>query len=222
MKRRTIVLLVGLFLSVARVSAFADDPLVVYTTNPRSTWRTHVTTTVGSADPSFVLPWVTACGKENEPPCEPLGNFFIKTPWSGTPYYISFTEPDGSLSDIVLFDSLGPGGSFRVLFYSDPSLPNPSVYAGYSQFANYIEDAVNGYVTAPLPVCCEVSGLSVVLASDGEAPFDPFGYAYDTSDGIQFVGATFGGVVPEPTSLLLVATGVIGVVSRRRRTQRSR
>lgn len=59
---------------------------------------------------------------------------------------------------------------------------------GYIQYASYTESATAGYVTAALPACCEVSGLSVVLASDGESAFDPFGAGYDTGDGIQFTG----------------------------------
>ena len=75
---------------------------------------------------TFVLPASTACGSENEPTCESTGIFYINTIWSGVPSYISMYEPDGTtLSDLILFDSNGPGGIFEVKMYSDPSLNVP-------------------------------------------------------------------------------------------------
>lgn len=51
---------------------------------------------------------------------------------------------------------------------------------GPASFNLCSEDPVGGCVIA-LPV----GGTSITVASDGEAPFDPFGYGKDTSDGIQ-------------------------------------
>jgi hypothetical protein len=45
------------------------------------------------------------------------------------------------------------------------------------------EDSVTGCVQQ-LPV----TGTTITVASDGEAPFDPFGAGYDTSDGVQLDG----------------------------------
>jgi hypothetical protein len=112
---------------------------------------------------------------------------------------------------------LGPGGAFRILFFSDPNLPDPGLYAGYTHHADYAEDPDNGFVTGALVICCinPPNSLSVVLASDGEFAFDPFQYGGDTGDGIQFQGAV---VIPEPGSLTLVAAGVIALLIRRRRS----
>jgi len=158
------------------------------------------------------------CGVENETTCEPTGYWFFNQKWTGLPSYISMTEPGGGLSDIIMFDSLGPNGAFRVLFFSDPDLPKPSLYAGYIQYANYNEGP-NGTVTGAIPVCCITAGpfLNVVMASDGEVTFDPFGAGFDTSDGMQFQGAIDGGTVPEPASLTLLGTGLVVAAWRSRR-----
>jgi hypothetical protein len=200
-----------LCLLILALGVCASAQLVVYN---NSSWITNAKP--GDANPTFVLPATTACGSENEPACEPFGSFWIKTPWAGIPSYITLSDAPGVSSDAIYFDSLFAGQYFRVNFYSDPDIANVLAgHPGYFLFGDF-PDGVQG----PFPVCCEVTGLSVVLASDNEAPFDPFGYGFDTSDGIQFLGATYGGQTPEPGSLILLGTGVLGLAGVMRRKLR--
>lgn len=215
MTRNVAVLFLGLFVSLACLGALAG-PLIVYSANPA--W-----VSVPGGPTTYVLPanlTGSGCGAENETLCEPTGIWYFNQTWAGIPSYISMTEATGGPSDIIMFDSRGPGGLFRVMFFSDPNIPDPSLYAGYTQYTDVLEDAVNGGVGGPYPVCCILGGnsLSVTVASDGEASFDPFGYGADTSDGIQFQGAADGGRwVPEPsTGLLVVVGGALVYVLRRR------
>ncbi len=216
MKRVTFLFLV--LTAVLACGSAAAATLTVYSAS--SAWQS-VSSTAGA---TFVLPAVIpGCGQENEPSCEPTGIFYFNQTWAGIPSYIQFNEdPTGGLSDIITFDSLGPNGMFRVMFFSDPSV-DPSDYAGYYNYATYTEDPSTGYVTGAIPVCCITQppyALSVVLASDGEAPFDPFGYGADTSDGIQFQGAVNGGTIPEPATLSLVLMGAGALICLRKRMVR--
>jgi len=209
MKRILWALSLGLFVSIA-----APGALAITITSASPAWV--LVATPGAA--TWVLPAdlnAFGCGAENEPICEPTGVFYGDTAWSGIPSYISMTDPDGSFGDIITFDSLGPGGVFRVQFYSDP---NPGAFAppdGYFQFTNVAEDST-GAISAFFPICCELTGVSVSVASDGEGPFSPYGVTFDTSDGISFQGAL---AAPEPATLALLGAALAGLgFSRRRRS----
>jgi len=208
MTRNVAVLFLGLFVSLACLGALAG-PLIVYSASPA--W-----VSVPGGPTTYVLP----AGLTGEP----TGVWYFNQTWAGSPTYVSMTEATGGLSDILMFDSNGPGGLFRVMFFSDPNLPDPSFYAGYTRYEGLIEDPVNGGVGGPYTACCIMPGnwLLVTFASDGELYFDPFGYGADTSDGIRFEGALDGGRfgVPEPSTGLLV--GVVGgalLYVRRRRAR---
>ena len=165
-----------------------------------------------------MLPATTECGSENNNTCEPVGIFYGDTSWSGTPSYLELFEggtTDSVISDIVTFDSNGPGGVFRVMFYSDPTqFPDVS---NMTQYASATEDPAAGATLGPFVICCELTGVDVQIWSDGENSYDPLNVGYDTSDAIQFAGAS----VPEPLTLSLFGAGLAGAVAVRRRKKKS-
>jgi PEP-CTERM motif-containing protein len=83
--------------------------------------------------------------------------------------------------------------------------------AGYTLFASYTESASTGFVSSPIPICCELSGVSLVVASDGESAFDPFNAGFDTSDGIQFQGID-PSLVTSANSAWVAVTDTVGPI----------
>ncbi len=196
-------------LTLACACALAE-PLIITSASPDWIY-------VPGPNPTWVLPAsIPGCGNENEPACEPTGIWYFNQPWSGTPSIITMHEPTGELSDFITFDSLGPGGLFRIQFFSDPNLESFGDYQGYSVYADYTEGD-DGYITGPIGVCCILNSpffLNVNIASDGEIPFHPFGVNFDVSDGIQFEGPI---VVPEPAAFGLFAGGLGFILILRRK-----
>ena len=205
-------LLVSLALGVSSVAlapavGYAQSSPIVMSSGS-SYWQL-----VPGSGATWVLPAsIPGCGSENGTTCEPTGVWYGNTAWSGIPSKITMTEADGSASDVILFDNGGPNGDFRVRFYSDP---NPGVYAQWSNYflyANYNETYSGGGTSGPQPICCQLTGVFVNVASDGEVYFDPFGGGFDTSDGIQFTGNVVAGPnVPEASTWAMMLLGFAGL-----------
>ena len=204
MKRILWALSLGLFVSLAAPGALAD----IIITNASPAW-VLIPSPAGTF--TFGLPAASAtCGVENELTCEPTGIFYGNTAWTGEQQYIAMLDDTGAISDIITFDSLGPGGVFRVQFFSDPNPDCCTVPGGYTEFATISDGLSNVF-----GICCELTGATVQVASDGEAAFDPFGLGVDTSDQIQFTGIA--GVAPEPATLALLGVALAGLGFSRRR-----
>ena len=85
---------------------------------------------------TWVLPAATSCGNEfvAEVACEPFGAWFAPgEKWSpGTPnvlVILGFPDSLSLLSDKILVNNFGPGGSAQIIFSSDPNLiPEPGTF----------------------------------------------------------------------------------------------
>ena len=206
----------ALLVSLSFRYAFADPTTVA---NQSPDWKQ-----VGTG-PTWVLPadlTGAGCGQENEPTCEPHGQFAFNKPFIATPGYFTIVDSDGTtVSDQIIFsNSAANGGNGVILFASDPTLLTAADLAGFTNDGSLCtETDANGCQGTFALAFADGSVVTVTAASDGEnlAGFDPFGAGYDTSDGISFQGAN--AAVPEPSSLLMSLV-LVGVVVRAQRVLR--
>ena len=101
----------------------------VWTQAPGSVW-----TPVPGLSQAWVLPSVIpGCGSENEPTCEPIGDFVSPDSWISTAIgtWVILDSPNGPISDVIkTFNN--SSGQAELWFSSDPSLlsvPEPSTWA---------------------------------------------------------------------------------------------
>jgi len=80
---------------------------------------------------TWVLPSTTKCGSENEPSCEPVGDFVFSAPFTTKGFY-TITDDTGQISDYVVFGNTGPGGKGEITFYSDPNRFAPKMLVRYA------------------------------------------------------------------------------------------
>ncbi len=175
---------------------------------------------VGPNTGTFGLPAsIPGCGDENEPTCEPTGDFINSAPFTTSGFFTMLESPAGDLSDVIVFANSGPGGRGEILLFSDPSLP-ASLPNLPNRGALCTEDPVTGCTGSFTLTSTTGTTFTVQVASDGEAVFDPFGFGIDTSDQVQFNGVTTFSA-PEPSDFLLLGSGLFAVMLFARRRLRA-
>jgi hypothetical protein len=178
-----------------------------------------ISASVGANTGTFALPAdIPGCGSENEPTCEPTGDFLNSAAFAASGYYTILDAPTGGISDYIVFGNTGPGGVGEILFYSDPNL-SPTLTGLTNRGSLCIEDPETGCFGGFNLVSTAGTTFTIRAASDGEGVFDPFGFGIDAGDQIQFTGVTTVVGTPEPSNVLMLASGcllILLVVLRRK------
>jgi hypothetical protein len=155
------------------------------------------------------------CGAENETSCEPLGVFKFNVAFA-QPAEFDILDEGAVLSDQIKVFNDPTTGLGVVTFASDPSLAS-TVPTGLTLCVEQSFPVGNGCTQSFGVVLANGSTVTLTAASDAEAHFDPFGLGADSSDELQITGGAVINPTPEPTSIVLMGSGLLTFVLKLRR-----